>query len=311
VPPLVYYYPDDPNVRDMADQKLLGRDLMVAAVTKYGGEGRCVYLPAGEWVDVHTGQRYHSDGAWFGPFPTQVDTPEGTRFRLPTFARAGAIVPQMHVDERTMNAAGQRTDGSRRDELIVRVYADQAPSTFTLYEDDGRTVAYQRGEVRTTALSQVQTEDEVTVTIDTASGSYDGAPGARDNIVDLSLDRAQDVGEVSLEVAGLGRIALLRHETPEAFAAAPSGWYIADSRRVIAKSGQLDVATSKVFTFAFAVPPSETQGPDYLAYLPAIRDASNALPVPLTGQSCYDSRACCEQEIACPNRAYVPLVRSP
>ena len=35
-PPLVYYYQNDPNVRQTGDEKLLGRDLLVGVVT---GEG--------------------------------------------------------------------------------------------------------------------------------------------------------------------------------------------------------------------------------------------------------------------------------
>jgi len=163
VPPLAYYYQDDPNVRGMADQKLLGRDLLIAASTDPDERTRYVYLPAGEWIDRRTGERYDSPGRWYGPFPLYV---EG-RFRLPTFARAGAIVPRMYVDEKTMNALGRRSDGSVRDELIVSVYADDAPSAFTLYEDDGETVAYREGAVRTTLISQLQGRKQVTVTIST------------------------------------------------------------------------------------------------------------------------------------------------
>jgi alpha-glucosidase (family GH31 glycosyl hydrolase) len=311
VPPLVYYYPDDPNVREMGDQKLLGRDLLVAAVTTYGERGRCVYLPAGDWIDVHTGQRYRSEGAWFGPFPTQVDTADGARFRLPMFARAGAIVPQMHVDERTMNATGRRTDGSWRDELIVRVYADETPNTFTLYEDDGRTVAYQRGEVRTTALSQVQAEDGVTVSIDGASGSYVGAPVSRDNVVDLIVERAWDVAEVTLAVAPLGQVTLPRYETREALDAASSGWAVAGPGHIVAKSGEMDVSAPKVFTFALVAPPSGAERPDHVVYLPTMLDASKAVSFPATGGSCYANRACCEQGIACQERVYLPLMRTP
>jgi alpha-glucosidase len=320
----VYYYPNDPNVRTMGDEKLLGRDLLVAAVASFGSqvgspnEERCVYLPAGDWIDVHTDQRYRSEGAWFGPFPTVVEPPEEmpegamaqtagdapeTRFRLPMFARAGAIVPRMHVDDRTMNAFGRRTDGSRRDELIVQVYADETASAFTLFEDDGRTMAYQRGELRTTTLSQVQTEDGVRVTIEGASGDYEGAPSSRDNVVHLITERAGDVGEVTLAVAPLGPASLARHETLEAFNAASSGWVLAGPNRIVAKSGEMHVTMSKMFHFSYRSPDVEAFSPEERVYLPLVLDGEGPEALP-----CYAYRACCEKDIRCEERVYLPLM---
>src|SRR4029077_15485664 len=54
LPPLPFYYPDDPHVRRMADEKLLGRDLLVATVSAYGQARRDVYLPAGTWINFLT-----------------------------------------------------------------------------------------------------------------------------------------------------------------------------------------------------------------------------------------------------------------
>jgi alpha-glucosidase len=93
----------------------------------------------------------------------------------------------MHIDEQTMNALGQRLDGSTRDELIVRVYADAQPTHFTLYEDDGATIVYQRGELRTTEIAQQRIGGTVTVTIAPSRGHYDGAPTARDTIIELAV----------------------------------------------------------------------------------------------------------------------------
>jgi alpha-glucosidase (family GH31 glycosyl hydrolase) len=304
-PPLVYQYPGDPNVREMGDQKLLGRDLLVATVTRVQDPRkaeRCVYLPAGEWADWYTGRRYRSEGAWFGPFPTWADTPEGARFRLPMFARAGAIVPQMHVDERTMNALGQRTDGSVRDGLIARVYADETRSTFTLYEDDGRTLAYQLGEVRTTPLSQVQVGATVTVTVGSASGRYAGASIRRDNVVDLVVERAKEIAQVGLAVGVSDTIALNRYETLEALDAATSGWVLAGPRRIVAKSGKLDVALPKVFTFVRPVTLRGEDAPGDADSLPAAASTAGAK------DAGYDSQICCQIGVLCQRRGYLPLV---
>ena len=59
-------------------------------------------------------------------------------FRLPAFARAGAIIPMMYVDADTLDSAGHRRDGSRFEDLILRVFDDSwRASSFTVFEDDG------------------------------------------------------------------------------------------------------------------------------------------------------------------------------
>jgi alpha-glucosidase len=251
VPPLVYYYQADPNVREMGSEKLLGRDLLVATASTFNQFDRTVYLPAGTWFDYHAGQRYESTGQEFGPFPLY---PEGI-LQLPTFARAGAIIPTMYVDDQTMNVFGRRLDGTTRDELIVRVYAGAEPTAFTLYEDDGTTIAYQQGEVRTTLLAQQQTGAEVVVTIAAASGTYAGAPAQRDNVVQLYVD-GFEAGGVTLNGTALPQL-----DSPAAFDTAASGWCNAGPNLILSKSGELDVGQEKAFRFTLAAPVLPTAGP--------------------------------------------------
>ena len=236
-PPLALYYQDDPNVQGMGDEKLLGRDLLVAPTSSDGQTERDVYLPRGTWINYHTSEWISSDGEWVLGVPLR----EGGLLTLPLFARAGAIIPQMDVDEQTMNALGKREDGSTRDELIVRVYADESPSQFTSYEDDGVTTAYQRGAVRRTVIAQQRSGNTVTVSIEPASGTYDGAPARRNNLVQIVARNAIATG---LSVNGAG---LTPRPTQAAFDAAESGWYAADGL-IAAKSGPLDVRQRKVFT---------------------------------------------------------------
>ncbi len=255
VPPLVYYYQNDMNVRRMGWEKLLGRDLLVGVVAKPGeakpgAEPRDIYLPAGDWVNYHTNEWFHSTGQTFTGQPVFQDG----IFRLPTYARAGAIIPKMFVDDKTMNVVGKRTDGSTRNELIVRVYAAKVPSSFTLYEDDGETIAYQSGVVRTTVISQQLSTDgkSETVTIAAASGSYDGAPTSRANVVELVVEDGQADKDKGVTLNG-GKLTQLASR--EAFDAADSGWFNAGNNLILAKSGSLTVADSKTFGVALVPPP--------------------------------------------------------
>jgi alpha-glucosidase len=242
VPPLVFHYPDDLRVRTIGDEKLLGRDLLIATLTEPGATHRDVYLPAGTWVDGWTGEWVQSTGRTFPARPLR----HAGLIRPPLFARAGAIVPRMAVDAETLSVVGQRADGSTRNELIVRVYAAPEATRFTLYEDDGETVAYQRGAVRETGLGQRLAADrrQATVTVAAARGTYDGVPERRDNRVELFVDRVR-VTRVTLNGTELTpRAGLAEIDT------APDGWANIGEGQVVARSGLRPVAEEKTFVFA-------------------------------------------------------------
>ena len=256
VPPLVYYYQNDMNVRQMGDEKMLGRDLLVAAVTSPGppnsnGETqRDVYLPAGDWIGYATNQWFHSTGQ---TFPAQPEYVKGI-FRLPAYARAGAIIPKMYVDGLTMNITGLRADGSTRNELIMRVYAPSAPTTFTLYEDDGQTIAYQSGGFSATSLSQQLSNTPgspgaatETVTIGAMIDTYSGAPTRRNNVIELVAENAQATG-VTLNGNGLSQL-----NSQAAFDSAASGWLNAGNNLILAKTGSQSVTASKKLAFALKI----------------------------------------------------------
>ncbi len=241
VPPLVYYYQNDPNVRQIGHEKLIGRDLLVGVVAKHGEYARDIYLPKGKWINYHTRDWFDSAGQWVNKFPTYID---GT-FRLPAFARAGAIIPMMPVDEQTQDAFGHRRGVSAND-LLVQVYADVVSSQFTLYEDDGTTLNFGPDErpvyqTRTTALSQQQTGNEAMVLIDKSLGSYPGAGPRRNNSVRLIVQDARAVG------VRLNGSALPQRSSASSFASAATGWFNAGRNLVLIKSGQRGVATKKIF----------------------------------------------------------------
>jgi alpha-glucosidase (family GH31 glycosyl hydrolase) len=236
-PPLVYYYQNDMNVRELGGEKLLGRDLLLAAVARAGATQQDVYLPAGDWVDVYTNRWLSSSGQTITDVPLQ----RNGLFRLPMYARAGAIIPRMHVDGQTMNVLGKRMDGSRRDELIARVYATAMPSQFTLYEDDGVTTAYQQGEIRKTMLSQQASGGKATVVIAPAQGTYVGAPSQRGTVLELVVEDAR------ASAVSLNGTPLVQRTSQAAFETADSGWHNAGNNLVLAKSGVMDVGESKTF----------------------------------------------------------------
>jgi alpha-D-xyloside xylohydrolase len=127
-------FPDDPNVAGMGDEYMFGPAFLVAPVTEQGAISRSVYLPAGtDWYNYWTNQRIR------GGQTVKVRAPIDT---LPLFVRAGSIVPLGEPVEST-----SETQKLAR----VRVYRG-ADGDFTLYDDDGKTYAYEGGDRKITRL---------------------------------------------------------------------------------------------------------------------------------------------------------------
>ncbi|HEY6889906.1 MAG TPA: TIM-barrel domain-containing protein [Solirubrobacter sp.] len=133
--PLVFDHQHDAAVRDLDDQYLFGPDLLVAPVYESRATARQVYLPAGDWYDWHTGERFT------GPRFVIAETPMD---RIPLYARAGAVIPMWRD-------APPSTD-ARPDVIELHAFVPATDGTWTsfLQEDDGLTVG---GPVRRTRFT--------------------------------------------------------------------------------------------------------------------------------------------------------------
>jgi alpha-D-xyloside xylohydrolase len=120
-------FPNDPNVTDLRDEYMFGSAFLVAPVTDQGATSRMVYLPAGaDWYNYWTNERVH------GGQTIKVDAPIDT---LPLFVRAGSIVP-----------VGEPVLSTNEKQALAKVLVYPGADTdFTLYDDDGKTYAYEKG----------------------------------------------------------------------------------------------------------------------------------------------------------------------
>jgi alpha-glucosidase len=141
---------------------------------------------------------------------------------------------------------GLRQDGSVHNELLLRVYASLEASSFTLYEDDGETIAYQHGEVRTTLISQLQSGSQVTVTIAAAEGDYTGAVQSRSNVVYLVTNGLGNAKSVLLNGSPLAEL-----QNSSEFEANVPGWLNAGENLMLIITGPLGVSEEKVVTCEF------------------------------------------------------------
>lgn len=111
--------------KEIANQYMMGESIMVV-IAKPGQSKLDVVLPPGKWYDFHSG-----DYAGRGEI-IQVEI--GVKEPMPMYVKDGAVIPF-----------------EENGELTVRRYGSEA-GRFMLYEDDGETFAYERGEYRYSEL---------------------------------------------------------------------------------------------------------------------------------------------------------------
>jgi alpha-glucosidase len=130
---------------------LFGRDFFVAPMTTEMVDAEEISLPPGEWYDFWTNARLSSKEKF--TLRPRLD-------EMPLYARAGAIVPMQPLVQYT----GEKPNGP----LELRVYLpSSAPGNDcrgTLYQDDGHTFAYQKGEILRVNYSCQVSNGSATVT---------------------------------------------------------------------------------------------------------------------------------------------------
>jgi len=122
------------KVVEVKDQYLVGDALLVAPIAP-GAVSRKVTLPPGRWYDFYTGNLA-------GENETIVVSPPLAQ--IPLFVRDGGLIP----------LTGDRQWAPGRDETVpleVRHYGEQ-PGELSLYDDDGETFDYERGDCSWTKL---------------------------------------------------------------------------------------------------------------------------------------------------------------
>ena len=114
---------------DIRDQFMLGDNLLVAPM--FAGENkRKVLLPKGKWFDFYTG-RYAGEEEIIEVTPVSD--------RIPLFVNDGAIIPMI---PQVLHTPGK----TERVPLEIRIYGNKPGSSCYLYDDDGETYNYEKGE---------------------------------------------------------------------------------------------------------------------------------------------------------------------
>lgn len=166
--PMYYPYPKEWEAYKVHNQYMFGSEMMAAAVTTPCIKGinmakTAVWFPEGKWYDIFTGLCYQ------GGRKVNVYRDMNS---MPVFAKVGAVIP---FQEDYMENAGVNPE-----KIHLYVYAG-ADGSFTLYEDDNSTNAYQEG---CCAKTQYDWQEEAgRLQIHAVRGDLSLVPESRDYII--------------------------------------------------------------------------------------------------------------------------------
>jgi hypothetical protein len=192
-------------VSGTADEIIVGNgdsELLVAPVHVQGATSREVQLPEGSsWINYWTGK------AAAGGTSASVSAPID---RVPIFVKAGSIIP--------MGPEIQYVDEKPADRLTLDIYP-LGKSSYTLYEDDGKSKGYQQGKFARTQFTCAIIGGDAIIDIGAAQGDYEGKLASRNYI--LKVNRKADLlTRVSRNGAPIAKL-----ESKAALDSAAQGWF--------------------------------------------------------------------------------------
>ena len=168
--PLAWEFPHDPRGRTADTQALCGPALLAAPVLRPGVAAQAVYLPAGRWLHLATGDLY--DGGADRLVPTPLA-------HWPLFVRAGSVVPLAEPGRNTEAAAAGnitllavapvRAEAGAADNPQSAIRTPQSP---VWYEDDGEGYAYRDGAFRQVPLACAWAGAHLIVTLGPVTGAW-------------------------------------------------------------------------------------------------------------------------------------------
>jgi alpha-glucosidase len=150
--PLVMEFPDDPKVANLSDEWMMGDSLLAAPILQTSDE-RSIYLPAGDWYVFGTNRLVAGN---------QTIQVTASLVEIPVYVRAGSILPLAPVIQHTSELPGGP--------LELQIYPGK-DAAFTLVEDDGETLDYQKQKIRRTAFVW---NDATRILTWKRDGDYDG-----------------------------------------------------------------------------------------------------------------------------------------
>ena len=178
--PMYYHDPDDERAYRCPNEYWFGSELIVCPVTEPVGRktnlaGTKVLIPKGRFTDLF------SDRIYQGDVETELFRDESA---VPVLAKEGAILPLDCND----------TTNEWRNPAAMELLVFRGNSSFTLYEDDGETMAFADGHYAETEYRVTEDGDTVSFRILPAAGDVSVIPPGRQYLVTFrDITRAEAV----------------------------------------------------------------------------------------------------------------------
>jgi hypothetical protein len=155
--PLVLDYQGDDATYGLTHEIMVGPMLLAAPVVQPGVSTQSAYLPAGKWIDVHSGSLLEGG---------RTHTVLAPLNRVPLFAKANAIIPGWPL----MQWTGEKP----ADPLFIDLFpvAGEPATSFELVADDGHTTGYQAGENYRVQLALTNDVSGATLSLTQPTGSF-------------------------------------------------------------------------------------------------------------------------------------------
>ncbi len=187
----MYYRYNSPDAYKVKNQYIFGGQLMVCPITKPQDKrlnlsSVDVWLPEGRWTDIFNGRIYQG-GKWVKMY-RDLDS-------IPVLAKEGAIVP-MYKDGKTNSLSLDQP---------LEIHVWRGNGTYELYDDDGETKAFEKGEYAITKFELEETEDELSLKITPPANTFSFLPKTREFCIkfrDLEVEDVQiTLGNEPIEIS--------------------------------------------------------------------------------------------------------------
>lgn len=189
VRPLVFNFPNDPQVTNFTDEFLLGDHILIAPILSEGVTKRSVYFPEGIWYDYKTNQTYQQGNLTIA---TGLNN-------IPFFVRGGSIIPTIPIT--------QSLSQTQLDTIKLAIYPNQYEQALgEWYDDDGETLDYQNGKYIATTFNfqSFQSDADTTIsnlTITPEGEGFSSAPKYRTYITKIKVSSIFGLVIINDEIA--------------------------------------------------------------------------------------------------------------
>ncbi|PAE21116.1 alpha-glucosidase [Bacillus sp. 7504-2] len=153
---LMLEYPNDQHTVNLSDQFMIGSNLIVAPILTPDTFHRVVYLPEGTWVNYWTDERLSGGNHYL--VEADLET-------LPLFVKEGSIITH-----------GTVKGSTKQDETLLKIHlypSKEGKASFTYYEDDGKSFAYEHGEFFKAIITAEMELGKLDITCKTSHSQYE------------------------------------------------------------------------------------------------------------------------------------------